>query len=36
MMEIEFERELNQLHEVQKSRDDMEKALEAAQNKSPL
>jgi hypothetical protein len=30
MMEIEFERELNQCHDIQKSKDDMDKALAAA------
>jgi hypothetical protein len=35
MMEIEFKRELNQCHDIQKSKDDMEKASVAAAAKSP-
>jgi hypothetical protein len=35
MMEIEFKRDLNQFHDIQKSQDDMDKALAAAHAKSP-
>jgi hypothetical protein len=35
MMELEFEWELNQCHDIQKSKVDMEKALAEAATKSP-
>jgi hypothetical protein len=36
MMKIEFKWELNQCHDIQKSKDGMEKALASAATKSPF